>query len=235
MIVDADAAQCGMAEPEHFEGFGDAGMSLARNVAGQRSAVEALAAHVLDRAVARRGKAEEIGHRTAGDEQASGGRGKVEPSRHPIDDAFFHVNGAMIAAAAIRVHRCRRHFGEQAAGGATAMDPAPEARMSIARAIGQDQVAELGANRMHPARQARRRLSQVPLHGAGHRRPYRPIARVLQTRDQPVQKRVSIAAKGLPIGGIERRMRSSCCEVAFRVSHVDFLLPLQLIIGRREH
>ncbi len=202
--IDIDASQRGIAEPQQFESLGYAGVAFARYITGQPRAIDAVSAHVMQRLVTRRSEAEEICHRTAGRHQAAGRRRKIEPLRHPADDAFLQVNGAVIPAAAIRVYGCSRHFGKQAARGAAAVYPTPKSRMGIAGAIGQDQLAKRGANFVQGARLARRCFGQLPFHAFRHRRPDRPVAGMLEPGDQVIQKRVRFAAECLPIGGIER-------------------------------
>jgi hypothetical protein len=180
-------------------------MAFTRNVADQARAADALPANIGDGVSSRGREPEEVRHRTAGGEQACRACRKLKPARHPVDDAFFDVNAAVIAAAAIGVECGRSHFREHAAGRSSAVNPAPEARMGVAGAKRQDQFAQIGADLMHVLRKARRRFGQALLHRFRHGRPHRTVSGVLQSRDQRVQQRMSLAAEGLPVRRVEQR------------------------------
>ena len=154
--------------------------------------------------VSRRGDAYEVGDRAAAHEQAAGISGEVEHFREPADDLPFDEGRRLVVSRDVAVHRGGEQVRQQPDGRAVAHDPAPEARMNIARRIGKDVLLEDLVNLFHRRRFARQagleRLTGV----RGGALPDRPLADRLEKIDHIVEHVVAEGSKLVPVLGIER-------------------------------
>ena len=112
----------------------------------------------------------------------------------------------MIAPADIGVHRAGGNLGQQIRRRARAMHPAEEARIGIARAIGQQRFHPAHHVRHAPALAGQRRLQRV-LDLARQLGPHAALTGVLQPVDGGIQHMVGLRAELVPVFRVEGFLR----------------------------
>ena len=118
----------------------------------------------------------QIRHRRAGDENPARPFRETEHLTRPFDDLTFDLDRNVIASAEIGIEAGRQHFRQHADGGAAAMHPSHEARVNIARRVGNDEIAELPIDLAEIGRLARKRDVKPRANLIRYRPPDRAIA-----------------------------------------------------------
>ena len=128
--------------------------------------------------VTRHKQRQKIRHGRAGDENTAGLIWKVEGLRHPAGNLFLDSDGDMIAAAAIRIHPCRKHLGDHANRRAGALSPAHEHGMDIACGEGLDETIKVLKHSRKIPPILRQLAVKARLSLIAWRKPYRPLSDV---------------------------------------------------------
>src|SRR5690606_14979526 len=87
----------------------------------------------------------------ARDEDAAAALRETEAAAAPVDHLALHVDGAVVAAAAVAVHRGSNDIRQQAAGEPGTMDPPEESRMYVSGGVGEhvrDQLVDEDIDRL---------------------------------------------------------------------------------------
>jgi predicted CoA-binding protein len=205
--IDRDQAQLVAAEAQKLERLGDAAMRLARGVADETrtTPLQALAAHVAaGMGLACGGEADHGRHRGAADQKAARTLGQAEDLPRPLDHLALDIDGRMLTAAEVGVERPGQELGQGPRRRAGAVDPAHEARVGVARGIGQDEGLEPGIGLVEIDALARQGPGERRLHRLGHGLPDRPVAHARPAVDHRVHRPMAGGAERLPVHRIER-------------------------------
>ena len=122
----------------------------------------------------------------------------------PTDHLLLAGNRRMITAATVRIQSSGQHFGQDAYGGAGAMHPAKESRMSVADCIWREQPSILVVDFRHRQACARQRLIPGTAHTVRHRLPNRFLPNALKFIEQVVEHTMTERTQLRPMGRIQR-------------------------------
>ena len=146
---------------------------------------------------------EKVRHRCAGDEYPAGAVGEGEHLARPSDDLALHLHRHVIAPAKIGVQSAGQHLRQHAHSCATAMDPAHETWMHVARRIRHDEIGELLIGIFQIDGLARQTGAKMLARRVGNRLPHRALADMFDVIDHIVEHAVAQGAQFAPILGIE--------------------------------
>ena len=141
-VVGRDLPQLLPADAEEVHGLVHAVVDLVRHVDDQRRrSREAVLAHAWGLGAPGRREGGEVRHRAARGEQALRRLRQAEDLGEPGDDAPLHVDGRVVSAPAVAVHRRGEVVGRGADGVGGGVDEGEEARVRVAEGVGEDAVA----------------------------------------------------------------------------------------------
>jgi hypothetical protein len=137
--------QCGAAQPEQLDGLGHAAVRLAGGVHAQwRVAGEAMLADVeAGTGVAGGRQRGQGGHGAAADQQPTTARRQADQLAQPADDLALEVQRGMVATCAAGVHRSSQQRREHRRPVRRRIDPAVEARVTVAEGMRQHRPLQL--------------------------------------------------------------------------------------------
>ena len=209
LAVGGDPAQRRGAEAQDLHRLDDALVDFARGIGDQlsRMVAQPVRARLLRARIAGDGQRDQIGHRGAADEQATGQVGHGEQLLAPVDNRALDIDCAVVPAAAIGVHRRGQHFGDDTIGRAGAVHPAEEPGMGVAGAVGQDQLLEFVVYLVEALFLQRDRRVECCTHRVRHRLPHRALPRRPEELDRIVECCMRGCGKTVPVVRIERQFR----------------------------
>ncbi len=160
--VGRNEAQRVGADAGHVERAGYAAMGGGGGVGGERRGLQADGAHGFTQCGASGDEhGDHVGHGGAGEEHPGRLPRHADHLGRPVDHQPLHLDGGMVAAAAIHVENAGEKFREQAGGTAAAVHPAHHARVLVGAGKGQDKAAEILVDRWHFLPGVRQRFAQL--------------------------------------------------------------------------